>query len=489
MAEDNNNKENKQFSFIQEQITSKKKSKLKRMLFSVLWTIVLGCIFGCVGALAFCLSAPKINRMLGRAQDKKTVEFSIDSSEDEKMNSTDSISPEPIENTLDNTAPEGQVNTVQKGNTTSDFNDTSDTNSSDANTPDGNTSSNGEEIDVIKPNQNQINPTPIPNEQQHVTYLAIYEDLRKLYVDVNESLITVNGIRSVVDIFDNEYDDVTTTSGLIVFNNDEELLILVNLDRIKNAKKIQVSFSDFLQVDADIQAVDSDLNLAIIAVPLDKIPSSKLSSIKPAKLGESYSLSVGTPILALGNPNGYVGSMEYGMITNLGSYTYITDDKVELFHTDITYNENGSGVIVNMDGEVVGIITNKLKDDLNQKISTVIGISKIKQTIEILANNTDRVYFGIKAADMTEPALKKTEIANGICVTEVEVDSPALEAGLQSGDILLSINDTPVMSVNSFHSILSIFKPKDAIKVRIRRSIKESYKDMELNVLLTKKTK
>lgn len=484
MAEDNNKKENKQFSFIQEQITSKKKSKLKRMLFSVLWTIVLGCIFGCVGALAFCLSAPKINKILGREQDKKTVEFTVDSPEDEKINSVDTISPEPTKNTLDNTVPEEQVNTVQKGNNTADVTDTSD-----VNTTDGNTSSNGDEKEVIVPNQNQSNPTSIPNEQQAATYLTIYEDLRKLYVEVNESLVTVNGIRSVVDIFNNEYDDVTTTSGLIVFNNGKELLVLVNLDGIKSAKRIQVSLSDYLQVDADIQAVDSDLNLAIIAVPLDSIPTSKLASIKPAKLGESYSLTVGTPVLALGNPNGHVGSMEYGMITNLGSYTYITDDKVELFHTDITYNENGNGVIVDMDGEVVGIITNKLKDDLNQKISTVIGISKIKQTIQLLANNTERVYFGIKAADMTESALKKTDITNGICVTEVEVDSPALEAGLQCGDILLSVNDTPVVSVNSFHSILSIFKPKDTINVRVRRSTKDSYKDMDMSVILTKKTR
>lgn len=484
MAEDNNKKENKQFSFIQEQITSKKKSKLRRMLFSVLWTIVLGCIFGCVGALVFCISAPKFNKRFGREQDRKTVDFSIDSSEDES-NSVDSISPEAKANTLEetnDTIPEGQVNSAQTENNTSDCNDTSETKDT--------TSATEDEKDVKEVDQNQIIPTLMPEEQEAATSLAIYEDLRKLYLKASESIVTVNGIRSVVDFFDNEYEEVTTTSGLIVFNNDEELLVLVNLDRIKNAKKIQISFSDHLQVDAEVQAVDGDLNLAIITVSLDKIPSSKLSSLKPAKLGESYSLSVGTPILALGNPNGYVGAMEYGMITNLGSFAYVTDNKVDLFNTDITYNENGNGVIVNMDGEVIGIITNKLKDDLNQKISTIIGISKIKKTIEILANNTDRVYFGIKASDMTESALKKLEITSGICVTEVEVDSPALEAGLQSGDIILSMNDTPVMSVNSFHSILSIYNPKDTIKVTIRRSTKEdSYKDMVMDIMLTKKVK
>jgi S1-C subfamily serine protease len=290
-----------------------------------------------------------------------------------------------------------------------------------------------------------------------------------------------------VDYFDNEYEEASSTSGLIVANNDVELLILVSLNRIEDAKKIKVTFSDYLEVDASLQGYDSDLNLAVISIKLEDIPQSKMNSLTPATLGESFALSVGTPILALGNPNGYVGSMEMGMITSFGSSSYITDDEIDLFNTDVAYNENGDGVIVNMKGEVIGIITNELKGELNQNINTAIGISRIKKTIESLVSNTERVYFGIKAADMTESALEKADIENGICITEVEVDSPALLAGLQNGDIITALNDTPVMSVNSFQSIISIYKPKTSVKVTISRNTKGKYKNKEIQVVLAKK--
>ena len=96
-------------------------------------------------------------------------------------------------------------------------------------------------------------------------------------------------------------------------------------------------------------------------------------------------------------------------------------------------------------------------------------------------------YFGIKGADMTELALSKAKIGNGICVTEVEVDSPALEAGLKSGDIILAVNDTLFNSVNTFYNLLSVYEPKDKVKITIQRSVKGTNKNMDIIVMLGKK--
>lgn len=452
MLEDNKNKDDKEFSFIQEQIASKKRNKIKRMLYSVLWTAILACVFGIIAGITFCISEPTISKFLGREPDKKTVEFPTVSPEDENGNLSASISP----------------------------------------TPEVDSEGNSKDDEISKQSEEETEPETVVIQQKVRADLKdltnMYTELRTISNKVKASIITVTNTSSGVDVFGNEYEVSKSTSGLIVANNGAELLILVSLDKVWNANKIEISISDTEQIKAELQSYDSDLNLAVIAVNLEDIPSNRIDFIQPASLGESYSLAVGTPIIALGSPNGYVNSMELGIISSSGFTKYITDDKIDLFNTDISYNENGDGVIIGLNGDVIGIITRTLKDELNPDVNTVIGISRIKKIIESMVNNTDRIYLGIKGADMTEEALQKVGLTSGICITEVEADSPALTAELQSGDIIFAINGTPIKTVNSLNNILSIYNPKETVKVSILRSTKKTTKKIDVNVTLAKKT-
>ncbi len=449
MSNDNNNKE-KEYSFIQEQIASKKKFRFKRMFYSVTWTIILACIFGVVAGIAFCISEPAISKILGKYQDKKTVEFPSANPDD---SSNPNGQPEPTGGAKDNTNPNGDPQTID-------------------NTDD-------------KPDTVVIERT-VPADIQDLN--NIYMEIRNVASDVNKSILHVTSISSGVDVLlDNEYEAYKVSSGLVIANNEADLLILVSYDRVQDAKSIQVALSDSLDAKARLQDYDSDLNLAVIAVSLKDIPETVLNNIKTADLGESYSLIIGSPVLALGSPNGYVDSMALGIITSKGNSVYITDNKIELFNTDIHDNENSDGVIVNLRGEVIGIITQKIKDESNENVNTVIGISKLKEVIESLVNNRERSYFGIKAVDMTEAALTQAGISNGICITEVETNSPALEAGLQNGDIILSVNDTQIISVSTFNSVIAACKPKAVVNVVLRRNGKNTSKEMELEVVLGKK--
>ncbi len=450
MSEDNNNKDEKEYFFIQEHIASKKKCKIKRMFHSVAWTIMLACIFGVVAGVVFCISVPAFNKILGKYQDKKTVEFPTNTPDDSQPTPTGGLKEEDNANT-DTVGTEGEKN----GQTT-------------------------EEPDTV------VIEKFIEADLQDLS--NIYLELRNIAGEVGNSIVNVTSISSGVDaLFNSEIEAANETTGLVIANNGADLLILVSYDKIQEAKDIKINFTESLQVKAKLQDYDSALNLAVIAVSLEDIPDTVLDNIKPVTLGESYALIVGAPVLALGSPNGYVDSMELGIITSKGLSKYITDNVIELFTTDINYNENGEGVIVNLQGEVIGIITQKLKDDYNKEVNTVIGISKIKAIIQSLVNHTDRSYFGIKGADMTEAALAQTGIANGIFVTEVETDSPALEAGLQSGDMILAVNDTPVISVNTFYSLISACKPKDTVKVTIWRDSKNSSTDKNIEVTLGRK--
>jgi serine protease Do len=461
MSDDNINKDEKGYSFIQEQIASKKKSKLKRMLYSVIWTLVLACVFGIVAGVVFCVSGPTISKILGKDQDKKTVEFPT-------TNPENGGSQTPGTGTVASPGDTATNNQVDKTGT-SEPGDSKNSN---------NTGKADNTKTVVIDNYIQADIDDLQD---------MYTDLRELSQEVNHSIVNVISVSQGVDWFQNEVEASSATSGLIVANNDAELLILVSYDKIKEAKELQVVLADSKQVKAKLQDYDSDLNLAVIAVSLEDIPDSILDNVKPATLGESYSLTVGAPILGLGSPNGFTNSMEFGMISSIDASAYITDNKIDLFTTDINNYENSDGYIINMQGEVIGIITTKLKDETNQDVNSVIGISKIKNIIQSMVNNKARSYFGIKGMDMPDTALKQADITCGICVTEVEADSPALEAGLQSGDMILAINDSPILSVNTFNSLISALEPKAKIKVTIRRTGNKTTKDMDLEVVIGKK--
>jgi S1-C subfamily serine protease len=461
MSNDNSNKDEKAYSFIQESIASKKKFKFRRMFYSVTWTIVLACIFGLVAGVAFCISEPAISRILGRYQEKKTVEFPTSTQDDTAA--------------APNGTPEPTGGVTNTDNSTKADPDKQE-----------------DDKEGQKPDKNNNKPDTVVIEkyiQADIQDLNnIYMELRNIASEVDKSILNVTSVSSGVDVLlNNEYEADKVSSGLVVANNGAELLILVSYDRVQDAKNIQVDLTESLTVKAKLQNYDSDLNLAVLAVSLKDIPEMVLKGIEPANLGESYPLIVGTPVLALGSPNGYVDSMEFGMINGRGYSKYITDNKIDLFNTDIRENEHSDGIIVNLRGEVIGIITQKLKDDYNQNVNTVIGITQIKEIIESLANNRERSYFGIKGADMTEAALSQAGVTNGICITEVETDSPALAAGLQNGDIIISVNDTEIISVKTFYSLISASAPKTVMKVTIRRNEKNSSDEMELEVTLGKK--
>lgn len=452
---------NEGFSFIQEKVTSKKKSRLRRMFFSVIWTTLLACVFGMVAGVVFVVSGPAIHKIFGKEEEKKTVEFPTTIPEDDKTVNGNSGEKEPFPKgtSPSGEAPEPSDNDDKKG--------------------EGKTDSEDDPVVIEKSIDATLKDV-----------MSISSELKGIYNQVNKSLVTVNSITSEMDWFNNEIELAKTTTGLVFWGNGSEFLILTSYGKIKDGKEIQIILGDptSTKVSGNLQSYDEELNLAVVSIATEALNKNQLDYIEIAKLGESYMATPGTPVLAMGAPNGYVGSLEFGMVTGRISSIYVTDFKVDVFHTDITYNKNSEGIMVNLNGEVIGIITQSLRDEENEGINTVLGISKIKKIIERLGSNEEQIYFGIKGEDMTEAALKEFGISSGLYVTEVQANSPALAGGLQSGDIILRINDTNITSVQSLHNTINMHSSKSAVKVVVRRTTsKAGTKEMELVVVLGKK--
>lgn len=454
---------NEGFSFIQEKVTSKKRSRLRRMFFSVIWTTLLACVFGLVAGVVFVVSGPAIHKIFGKEEEKKTVEFPTIIPEDDK--------------TVDGNS--GETESFPKG--TSPSGQLPEPSDKDDKKGEGKTDSEDEEDPVVV--EKSIDATL-------KDVMSISSELKGIYNQVNKSLVTVNSITSEMDWFNNEMELAKTTTGLVFWGSGSEFLILTSYSKIKDGKEIQIILGDptSTKVSGNLQSYDEELNLAVVSIATEALSKNQLDYIEIATLGESYMATPGTPVLAMGAPNGYVGSLEFGMVTGRISSIYVTDFKVDVFHTDTTYNKNSEGIMVNLNGEVIGIITQSLRDEENEGINTALGISKIKKIIERLGSNEEQVYFGIKGEDMTEAALKEFGISSGLYVTEVQANSPALAGGLQSGDIIIRINDTNITSVQSLHNTINLHSSKSTVKVVVRRTTsKAGTKEMELVVVLGRK--
>ena len=456
----------KEYSFIQEKVVSRKRNKIKRFCISLITTLFLAVIFGLVARITFIKSDSFLFDMLGLDAEERQQVLFPSSMPDETGTPIVSTTPEPSQGLIPSEKPENQIQSQQPVD---------------------------EEIDnSMNENENE--------EKQEVTvvekkieatledYQTMYMDLKKLANTCYNSLATVTAIENGVDWFNDAYETKKTSTGIIIGEDNVDMLVLTSLDAVKNADSIEVTFTGNISIPAIIWDYDSDYNLAVIAVELKSIPEQQLKTIKPATFGESYALTVGTPILALGNPNGYFGSMEIGMITSKGSSYYVTDSKFDLFNTDITNSPQSNGVIVNLTGEIIGIITTVFKEDLNQNISTAIGITKLNPIIKALVNKDDRIFFGILGEDIPNSVLQEIKIDNGIYVTEVISDSPAFRTGLRQGDIITLINESKVSSMTSFTTILNTHSVGETVKVTVNRMSKQAWKEMELKVVLEKKS-
>ncbi|CRZ35332.1 S1-C subfamily serine protease [Herbinix hemicellulosilytica] len=463
--------ENKDFVFIKEQIRPRKRRFVNKFLLPFLTMVFMAVVFGLVAAVTFCIAEPRLYKLLHKEElntNKNTVQ------------ATTKI---PYKNNgeIEDTNDESDDNDKQKpGNIREDEDDnknqTEDTN----------------KVPVQEESEpkEELQPLMVETFDADIKdYIAIYNDLKRLSYETAKSILTVSSIIQGKDWFGNPIEKMINTTGVVVENDGSRLKLLVSLDRVKDASSIKIMINELSYVDADLLDYETELNLAVIAVNIADIPVKAYENITVASFGESYSLTTGSPIIALGNPNGYTSSIDIGIITSKGSTISITDNELDLFLTNMSFNNESDGVIVNLEGEIIGLITRTLKKGLNKELSTVIGISKIKPYIDRMLSQTSRVYCGVIAENLPQTVKKEYDVTNGVYVYEVIKDSPAFTAGLMSGDIILAIGERTIFNMNSFYSAISEYEPGTEVTFIIKRTSGSEDKELELKVILAEKQK
>ncbi len=314
-------------------------------------------------------------------------------------------------------------------------------------------------------------------------YKDLYGKLKRVANEVSRSVVTVTATVNDTDWFDNLYENTDFVSGLIVANNGKDLLILSEMPSVEGDMELNVTFADNTVLPGEVKSMDNNTDLAIISVPLDSIPEKTKNTIVEAVLGNSRGMNiVGMPVMALGSPLGIQGSQCFGRTTSNQREIYMPDRNVHVISTDIYGSENATGVITNYDGQVVGIISQSTALQDAPNLLSAYSISDIKDIIEKLSNGSSESYLGIFGKDVTPQISEERGVPRGYYVTKVALDSPAMQSGIQSGDIITRFGTADLTDSREYTEEMMKYQPGDEAVVTVQRYSKGEYQEMTFEV-------
>lgn len=336
----------------------------------------------------------------------------------------------------------------------------------------------GDPTEVTIPQDEQQEEDPTQQEEEQVqeqktvltteTYQEMLNNLKQVSGEVRKSVVEIQGAVTEEEFSKDQEDKEKSISGMIVADNGQELLILAGELPVKDAKIIRVTFSGDSQCDAILKSRDAGLGLCVYAVQRKNIADDVWAQIETATLGGSKVVSEGDTVIAVGKLYGCDTIAGYGVIESGENYLDKADGQYQTIYTDVAGDISGSGVLVNIRGEVIGIINTSVRtDDQTNKISGY-GISDIKDVIELLSNGKNVPYLGVSGVEVSSE-MQGQGIPQGVYVKEVDAGSPAMAAGIQSGDIITNIADTDIINLLGYHNTLMKQNVGDKILVRGKR--------------------
>ena len=316
-------------------------------------------------------------------------------------------------------------------------------------------------------------------------YQQMESALAALADKVIRSVVSVTGISTENNWFENSYENKSFTSGLIVADNGQQYLILVKATIIQKAENIVVIFYNEKQAAGTLIQVDGQSGYGVVAVDKSNLSEVDTENITVAKLGSSnLSPILGSSVIALGNPVGTGEGICYGNVTSVGKALNLVDSNYKIMTTDIYGSTQASGILVNMNGQVIGIIDNSYNSIDLKNVVSAIGISEMKPLIENLSNDMPIPYMGVKGVSVTTGVNANYGVPLGAYVTNVSMDSPAMLAGIQSGDVITEFDGIEIHTFSDLtKAILKSDKDKK-IKVKLERETINGYSDVTVKVTL-----
>ena len=317
--------------------------------------------------------------------------------------------------------------------------------------------------------------------------------------------ITNKGVTEVRTMFGTFQQDAESSgSGIIIGENDKELLIVTNYHVVSGNSELSVVFSydedsdEPSLVSARVKGYEADKDLAVISVSLDEITDEMRSKIKIATIGDSSNLVLGQEVVAIGNALGYGQSVTTGIISALGRDVTVSDENGgritnKLIQTDAAINPgNSGGALLNMNGELIGINSVKVASSSVEGMGYAIPISDVQSIIEelMLKETRDvvaedkRGYLGINPIDVTNDIYETYGMPVGVYVNIVYEDTPAEAAGLVKGNIITKFDGQSVRSMAELKRMLSYYAGGDTVSLTVESLKDGQYVERQVEVTL-----
>lgn len=291
------------------------------------------------------------------------------------------------------------------------------------------------------------------------------------------------------------YEVPSSGSGIIIGENDTELLIVTNNHVVQDTVSLKITFVDDTAVDAAVKGTDPDTDLAVISVPLDQIPQETKEKIAVARLGDSDGLKVGQGVIAIGNALGYGQSVTVGYVSALNREIKTSDGNTRvLLQTDAAINPgNSGGALLNMKGEVIGINAAKYSSTEVEGIGYAIPVSGVQDILDELMNRKTRSevaeekrgYLGIQGTTVDEDAATAFGMPKGVYVYKILKDGAAADSQLREKDIITKLDGMTVKSMQELQKFLKGYETGETIELLVQRQEDGQYKEIQIPVTLT----
>ena len=338
----------------------------------------------------------------------------------------------------------------------------------------------------------------VSNAKLTTSTSTVTSDVSDIVENTLPSIVSITNmsVQEVQNFFGgiSQQESESAGSGIIISQNDSELLVVTNNHVVEGSDTLTVTFNDGNSVEAQIKGTDSARDLAVVAVPLDKISDDTMNAIKVATLGDSDSLKVGEPAIAIGNALGYGQSVTTGIVSATGRTIDGFDG--EYIQTDAAINPgNSGGALLNANGEVIGINSAKINSSAVEGMGFAIPISDASDVIQNLMNketrskvsDEERGYLGITGYDVSEEGAQMYNMPTGVYVKEVMSGGGAEKAGLTKGSIITGFEGSSISGMSSLQEQLQYYKAGEEVTLTVQIPDKNGeYTEKDIKVTLGK---
>lgn len=301
--------------------------------------------------------------------------------------------------------------------------------------------------------------------------------LYRVGTSATKFVVGVTGVTDATDIFNNSYETEGQGVGVILRDNGKQLIILTEKNVVDKADKLSVTFVNDMMADAALVKYDSNTGIAIISVDKSLLDDATIRAIAVAELGNSNIVSRGASVIAL--EANY--AILTGLVTSTTNELSAQDNNYSVLTTDIASNKLQSGILINTDGQVIGLSLQDFNPAEENNTLTAVSISDLSPAIEKLerrgcAVHRHHLYYSYRKI------ANRYNIPKGVYIKQVTMDSPAFVSGLQSGDVIVAVNNTEVSNVSAYNTQLMKQKPEDTCNLKVKRKGSNGYTEITCQV-------